>query len=274
MTLPRLAASLNWLLPGKTPHEGFPILRAMGFRAVEHVFPYAIPAPEMRELLSSNGLDLSLVYTPCRFEQGEWGFASTPGREAEFADSVAEAIDYGRQVGCRMIGILAGTIPEGADRMPYDDVFTANLAVAARMVRDAAMEISLEPIARARSAHYALHTLEQTAAVIEASGADDIGICFDTFHMALEGCDVNAAFDAYAERINYLQLGSPPGRTGPDQAATSGAGDVDLPAFLRHALPRCHAAWVGCEYVIPPTDLSQSVMRWADEFIMARKLIW
>ncbi|MBA3055064.1 MAG: TIM barrel protein [Sphingomonadales bacterium] len=274
MTLPRLAASLNWLLPGKTPQEGFPILRAMGFRAVEHVFPYPVPAPEMHELLSANGLDLSLIVTPCRFEQGEWGFASTPGREAEFADSVVAAIDYARQVGCRIIGTLAGTIPEGADRMPYDAVFAANLAVAARMVRDAGMEISLEPIARVRSPRFALHTLEQTAAVIDASGADSIGICFDTFHIALEGCDVNAAFDAYAERINYLQLGSPPGRTGPDQAGKPDAGEVDLPAFLRHALPRCHAAWVGCEYVIPQAEPAQSVMGWADEFIMARKLRW
>lgn len=263
MTAPRLAGSLDWMLKGMSPEDGFPILKAMGFDAVEHCFPYSRTPQEMSDLLKRNGLDISLIYTPCDFAGGDWGFASTPGREEEFAKSFAIALDYAQRVGCGVIGTLSGTIPEGADRTPYKEVLIANLAKAAKVARKAGVVISLEPIASERSPLFALNTMKQGGCVVRAVGDEALGLCFDTLHVALEKGSVTRTAREYRDLINYLQLGNPPDRLGP------GHGDLDIPYILREILPDTKAIWLGCEYVVAESERRTEAINWAKPFIDA-----
>lgn len=246
--------------------ESYHTARAMGFTAVEHNFPYDNPADVTQRLLEAHGLEMSLLYAPCQFEAGERGFACTPGREDEFEAGVETAVAYAQRVGCPLLGILAGEIRDQADRSRHIDVLTRNLARAAKIVRSAGMEITLEPITSARMPDFALHTLDQAASVIDAIGDDAIKLCFDTFHVALEKGGLINMFDAHASRINYIQIGNPPDRRGP------GCGELDLNYFLDYVLGRCTATWISCEYICEPRRSPADELKWAAPLLASGRL--
>ena len=85
-------------------------MRRYRFKAVELLSPYALPAAELKTLLSASGLQLVLLNTPPGGTDAAsieaawasktcWGTACLPGREAEFEASIAPALRYAAALG-------------------------------------------------------------------------------------------------------------------------------------------------------------------------------
>ncbi len=75
-----------------------------GFRAVEYMAPYLYDAREIAAVLKANGLTQALFNLPAGdWDQGERGLACLPGREAEFRDGLARAIEYAHAMGCERV---------------------------------------------------------------------------------------------------------------------------------------------------------------------------
>lgn len=256
---PRLVASMTWMFPGKGAAEGYAGAAALGFDAIEHSFPYDLDAESTAQLLAEHGLEMASMYAPCRFREGEKGYACVPGREVEFEQGVAIALDYARAVGCRLLGVLAGEIPAGAPKEPYLDVLVKNLQRAADAAASNGVAVMLEPICSRRIPNFALHTLAQGAAVLERVARANVSLCFDTFHVAMEAGSVIESFDRYRAQIGYFQIANTPGRNG------AGEGELDLPLIVDHVLRAGWDRWISCEYT--PAGAESAAMQWATPFI-------
>ena len=99
-TMPRFAANLSMMFNEVPFAERFAAAARAGFKGVEFLFPYELPAPEVARLLRANALENALFnLPPGDWAAGERGLASLPGREADFRASVEVAIEYALALG-------------------------------------------------------------------------------------------------------------------------------------------------------------------------------
>ena len=164
--MPRFAANLSMMFTERPFMERFDAAAAAGFAAVEFLFPYAHPAAEIRDALDRSGLALALFNAPPGdWEAGERGMASLAGREAEFRDSMALALDYAAVLRPHRLHIMAG-LAQGAEARPS---YIANLAHAARVAGKQAL--CIEPINSRDMPGYHLNTSTDALSVLDAVGA-------------------------------------------------------------------------------------------------------
>jgi hydroxypyruvate isomerase len=86
------------------------------------------------------------------------------------------------------------------------------------------------------------------------SGADNLRLLFDIYHLATNGDDVDAALASYADRIGHVQIADSPGRHEP------GSGILDIARYLDELSSIGYAGHVGLEYA--PTGASVDSFGW------------
>ena len=242
--MPRFSANLSLLFTERPLPERFAAARDAGFAGVEIQFPYAEPAQRLAEALRASGLPLVLHNLPAGdWAAGERGIAALPGREAEFRDGVAQAIDYAGALGCPQLNCLAGLGLPGTERARLLDVLSENLAFAADALKRAGLRLLIEPINDRDVPGFLLNRLDEAAAAIDAVGSDNLFLQADLYHMAMMGEDVSESLANHAPRVAHVQIADAPGRHEP------GTGTLDVPALFA-ALERLgYDGFVGCEYV-------------------------
>src|SRR3954465_11465261 len=89
--------------------ERFRAAAEAGFRRVEILFVHDLDAAAVDKALIDHKLELILFDPrPGNFANGERGLLSLPGREAEFLDSIVEAIAAAKRFGTPRINALVG----------------------------------------------------------------------------------------------------------------------------------------------------------------------
>ena len=90
----RFAANLSLMYNEHEFLDRFAAAASDGFKGVEFLFPYDHPADEIRLRLDGHGLTQALFNSPPgNWAAGERGIASLPGREEEFRQSIAKALE-------------------------------------------------------------------------------------------------------------------------------------------------------------------------------------
>ncbi len=111
------------------------------------MFPYQYDEKQLASLLSANGLRQVLFNAPVGdWARGDRGLASLPGRESQFKESIALALNYASTLACSRMHVMAGVIPPYADASQMRDVYCENLSWAAQRAADAGIELLIEPI--------------------------------------------------------------------------------------------------------------------------------
>ncbi|MFQ5566269.1 MAG: 2-oxo-tetronate isomerase [Paracoccaceae bacterium] len=235
--MPRFAANLTMLFTERPFLARFDAAAAAGFEAVEFLFPFAHPAAESRAALDGSGLALALFNTPPGdWQAGERGLAALAGREADFRDSMAKALDYAAVLQPHRLHVMAG-IAEGPEARA---VYIANLAHAAEAA--AGQGLCIEPINSRDMPGYHLNNSTDAVAVLDAVGAANLGLQFDLYHAQISEGDLTRRLEALMPRIVHVQVAGVPERHEPD------TGEVDF-AHLFGVLDRLgYAGFVGCEY--------------------------
>ena len=235
--MPRFAANLSMMFTERPFMARFDAAAAAGFDSVEFLFPYAHPAAEIRGALDRNGLELALFNAPPGdWEAGERGLASLKGREAEFRDSIARALDFAAVLQPRRIHVMAG-IAEGLEARA---VYLANLAHTAEAA--GAQGLCIEPINSRDMPGYHLNNSTDAVAVLDAVGAANLGLQFDLYHAQITEGDLTRRLEALMPRIAHIQIAGVPDRHEPD------TGEVNYP-HLFGVLDRLgYGGFVGCEY--------------------------
>ena len=143
----QFAANLTMLFNEFPFLDRFEQASKAGFKAVEFLFPYGIPAEDIKAKLDQYHLKLVLHNLPAgNWDGGERGIACLPDRIEEFKTGVAEAIRYAGILGVGQLNCLAGKVPAGADRAELHRTFVNNLRYAAAELKKAQLKLLVEPI--------------------------------------------------------------------------------------------------------------------------------
>jgi len=249
--MPKFAANLSMLFTELPFLDRFAAAAAVGFKAVEYMFPYEFEPHVLAERLQTNGLQQVLHnLPPGNWAAGERGIACLSDRVGEFQDGVGRAIEYATALNCPRLNCMAGLRPEGVSAASAEDVLVSNLSFAARELRKAGLTLLLEAINTFDMPGFLVCTTRQALAILDAVAADNLLYQYDIYHMQRMEGELAATLRAHLPRIGHVQLADNPGRHEP------GTGEINY-RFLLPLLDEIgYASWIGCEYRPATTTLA------------------
>lgn len=265
----RLAANLSMLFTEHDFLDRFAAAAAAGFQGVEYLFPYAYSTEDLRAALDSPGLSQVLFnLPPGDWDAGERGLTSLPGREAEFRDSVAEALHYAEALDCPRVHAMAGLLPENADettRAAYWETYISNLRYAAFEFSKKGKTLLVEPINPRDMPRFLLNTQAQARAVLEQVGAKNLRVQFDLYHCQIVEGDLIRNLETQFANIGHVQIAGVPERHEPDR------GEVHYPAVLDRLAALGYEGWVGCEY--RPAGATVAGLNWGQAYGLSGQVL-
>lgn len=225
--------------------------RDAGFDAVEFWWPFDTSAPRDNDVdafvaaIENAGVQLTgLNFAAGDMPAGDRGLLSDPAQVAAFRESVEVAIGIAERLGTKAFNALYGNRIDGVDPKEQDDIATENLAYAGKAADQIGAVVLVEPVSGAPL--YPLTRAADAIAVIDRvqaeHGVESLRLLADLYHLAVNGDDVGAAIDAYAQRIGHVQIADAPGRGEP------GTGALDIDGYLRQLAGHGYRGYVGLEY--------------------------
>jgi hydroxypyruvate isomerase len=234
--VPRFAANISLLYPEWPLLDRIAAAARDGFAAVEVQFPYEVPATEFRRALADARVQAVLLNTPPAAD-GQRGVAALPGREAEFAAGLAQAIDYARTIGAARLHVMAGA-PHASDDAAI--TYERNLVQAVCACAPHGLTPLIEPLNPRDAPGYFLDSLPRALDTI--ARVPGVRLQFDAYHVQILHGDVTRWLDAAWPAIGHVQVAGAPDRHEPDR------GELALPRFCAELDRRGYAGWVGAEY--------------------------
>ncbi|MDX2202293.1 MAG: 2-oxo-tetronate isomerase [Hyphomicrobiaceae bacterium] len=258
--MPRLAANVSMMYCEVGLLERFAAAARDGFRGVELQYPYELPARDLRARLDDSGIELVLINAPPGDQaKGERGLASLPGREDAFKASIATALEYARILGTGRLHVVAGVMPEGADRARHRDVYVRNIAHAADEARSLGVEVLIEPINPRDMPGFFLNTQAEAHAIRAEIGRENLKVQMDFYHCQIVEGDLTRRLERYLPGIGHVQIAGVPLRHEPDE------GEVNFTHILGLLDALGYAGWVGCEY--RPRAGTSAGLGWARQYL-------
>jgi hydroxypyruvate isomerase len=213
-------------------------------------------ASAVRAELARHGLTQLGINTPVG-RAGESGLAALPGREREWQQAFARALDYAAEIGARSVHCLAGCVPP-EQRPAAESVFVANLAGAAEAAAKAGIMLLIEPLNPRDRPDYFVSRVEHAADIVRKVSAPNLRIQFDFYHVQIVSGDLIRRFAAHLPLIGHVQIASVPERREPDE------GEVNYREILAALDALGYAGFVGCEY--RPRSRTEDGLAWARPF--------
>jgi hydroxypyruvate isomerase len=231
---------------------------AAGFAAVEIWWPFPTAVPGDREVdtfaraVEEAGVHLvGLNFFAGDMPGGDRGLVSWPARRSEFRDNIDVTIGLGRRLGCRAFNALYGNRLDDASPQEQDEVAIENLHLAATAAGAADAVVLIEPVSGAP--RYPLLTAADAVGVIDRvqgdTGAGNLQLLMDLYHLAVNDDDLDAAIAKHAARTGHVQIADVPGRNEP------GSGRLDLAGYLAKLASAGYRGYVGLEYKPSGTTL-------------------
>jgi hydroxypyruvate isomerase len=253
--MPRFAANISMMFTEVPFLDRFALAAKAGFTAVEFLFPYEHRPADIGARLKDNGLQQVLFNAPPGdWAQGERGVAALPGRQREFREGIARALEYATALSCPRLHVMAGLKPEG---VPHDTLlatYAANLAWCAEECGKAGVKPVIEPINHRDIPGFFLNTTDQAAAVIHAIGPERLGMQFDLYHCQVTEGDIIKRVEKHLPLIAHMQVADNPGRHEP------GTGEVNWPFVFDRIDALGFRGWIGCEY--RPATTTEAGLGW------------
>ena len=241
--MPKFAANLSMMFNEVPFPERFAAAAKAGFTAVEFLFPYDYAPAEVADWLTENGLRNALFnMPPGDFAGGERGIASLPGREAEFREGVAKAVEYALALGTPTVHCMAGLFPEGADRARHRALYIENVRFAAQEMAKHGRVLVIEPINPRDMPSYFLNTQAEGHAICKEIGLPNLKVQMDFYHCQIVEGDLTMTFKKYFAGIGHVQIASVPARHEPDE------GEVNYRHIFKLLDEMGYDGYVGCEY--------------------------
>lgn len=253
--MPRFSAHLTQLFTEIPFMSRFDAAAKAGFRACELRFPYDYPPQALAQRLMDSGLLNILFNLPAGdWAAGERGIAALPGREQEFRDGLARALEYAEVLGTQMLHAMVGKVPAGADRVRCREVLSENLHYAAQVLAQTDRTLTIEPINPRDVKDYFLTTQAEAHAIRKAVGATNLKVQLDFYHTQIVEGDLATTLRQHIEHIGHVQIAGVPDRHEPDE------GEVNYRFLFRLLDTLNYSGWVGCEYV--PRGRTEDGLGW------------
>ena len=229
-------------------------VKAAGFDAVEFWWPFETSVPGDAEItrferaVTDAGVRLTgLNFNAGDMPAGDRGLVSWVGRASEFRDNADVVAGIGARLGCTSFNALYGNRQDGHKPEAQDHLAVENLAAAAAAVGRIGGTVLLEPVSGAP--RYPLLTARDALGVIarvkEDTGAENIKLLADFYHLSVNGDDVGAVIEQHAGDFGHLQIADTPGRGAP------GTGGLPLEQWIARSRERGYEGLIGLEYKAP-----------------------
>ena len=254
----RLAANLSTMFPHLPFLERFDAAADAGFKGVEFLFPYELPATTIAERADRRGLDIVLFNLPAGdWDAGERGIAAMSDRVADFRASVALALEYARVLRCPRLHLMAGKVRADEEARA---MLVKNITYAADAAARDGIDILVEPInTRVDMPGYFYATSAKALSVMDEVARPNVRLQYDIYHMQIMEGDLARTIARLLPRIGHMQLADNPGRAEP------GSGEINYPWLLRHIDRLGYSGWIGCEY--RPASDTRAGLTWAESFL-------
>ena len=247
----RFSANLGFLWTEMTLPDAIRAAKAAGFAAVECHWPYDMPAEDVRAALEETGLPmLGLNTRRGDVAAGENGLTALPGREAEAAAAIAEALDYAAAVGAGAVHVMSGFAEGDAAR----ETLVGHLRAASERAAALGVTLLIEPLNRFDAPGYFLQTCEQAADLIDTLGRTNLKLMFDCYHVARTQGDVLRRLADFLPVTGHIQFASVPDRGAPDH------GEIAYPWLFDQIKTLGWSAPLGAEY--KPGGLTDDTLGW------------
>ncbi|OBS70865.1 hypothetical protein A6R68_00607 [Neotoma lepida] len=246
----RFSANVSWLfpeLPGLA--ERLQAAGRAGFEAAEVAWPYAEPPQALASAARAAGLRLVLINTPRGDqEKGEMGLGAVPGRQVAFREGLEQAVLYAKALDCPRIHLMAGRVPQGADRAAVrgemEAVFLENLRHAAGVLAQENLVGLLEPInTRITDPQYFLDTPQQAAAILQKVGRPNLQLQMDIFHWQIMDGNLTGNIREFLPIVGHVQVAQVP-----DRGEPGSSGELDFSYLFQLLEDEGYQGFVGCEY--------------------------
>jgi hydroxypyruvate isomerase len=243
------SANLTLLWPELPVLERFRAAARAGFRRVEILFVHDLDLDAVERLLNELQLELVLFDPrPGDWAKGERGLLSLPGREAEFMDTLREAVANAQRLRTPRLNCLAGI---QTDRERGRQTAVKNLKAAAPLAAAAGMTLLVEAINNVDMPGYFLRDPDEAADLVRAAGSPRVRLQLDQYHAAMAGQDARESLRKHRALVEHVQIADVPGRHQP------GTGSQPLDAFLEDLDAGGYQGCTGLEYKpLGPTDES------------------
>jgi len=231
--------------------------REAGFTAVEFWWPFDSPTPPDAEVsafiqaVEDAGVQLSgLNFAAGDMGAGDRGLLSDPSAITAFRDNVDVAVGIAEALGTRAFNALYGNRDETQSAAAQDAVAEENLAFAAHAAARIGGTVLIEPVSGAPL--YPLKTAADAVAVMDRvhhdSGATNIRLLADLYHLCVNGDDISAAIATFGHRVGHVQIADAPGRAEP------GTGHISIDDHLRQLWATGYDGYIGLEYKATQPD--------------------
>ncbi|NQW95107.1 MAG: hydroxypyruvate isomerase [Polaromonas sp.] len=253
--MPKFAANLTMLFTEHDFLDRFEHAAKAGFTAAEFLFPYAFAASDIAQRLKNFGLTLVLHNLPAgNWDAGERGIACHPDRVGEFRAGVATAITYAKALGVKQLNCLAGKTPPGVSDEVLRQTFVSNLRFAAAELKQAGLNLLIEPINTFDIPSFYLNRTAQAVAILDEVGASNAFVQYDIYHAQRTEGELASTLQKHLPRIGHIQLADNPGRHEP------GTGEINYPFLFTHLEQLGYSGWIGCEY--KPATTTEAGLGW------------
>lgn len=255
--MPRFSANISMMFTELPFELRFAAAAEAGFNAIECLFPYALPAEQVAELLNSQQLAVSVFnLSPGDWDGGERGLAALAGREQQFAQSVEQALHYATAMGAKQLHVMAGIASWDEDSLTR---YCDNLRLACKLAKQRGITLMIEPINPRDMPGYLLNNCDQALEVIERVGCDNLRLQWDIYHHQIVRGDVLTSLERLLPYIQHIQIASVPKRQEPV------AGELNYPAIFEALDELGYVGWVGCEY--RPAGATLDGLEWLQPWV-------
>ena len=267
MTSTPFAVNCSILLTDRDVPARLDAVRQAGFAAVEFWWPFASATPSDAEVeafvtaVRNSGLQLvALNLFAGDMPAGDRGVVSWPGREDELRRSTELAARIGGELNCRLFNALYGNRRPDVDAAAQDDLAVQNLGTVATELARVEGTVLVEPVSGADA--YPLRTADDVVAVLDRvereTGAGNLALLLDVYHVATNGDDVLGAIDRHRSRIAHVQVADAPGRGAP------GSGELALQTWIDRLRSVGYQGVLALEYRSDETD----PFTWRDQGVL------
>lgn len=240
--------------------DRFGAAAADGFKGVEMRSPFEETKQVLGERLAANDLELVLFNFPAgNWGKGERGIACLPGREDEFRQSLATALDYATALNCKRLNCLAGLTPAGVSHEVVEATLVGNLRHAATVLADHGIKLQLEAINQRDNPGGFVSTTAHYERIAEQVRHDNLFLQYDFYHMQVMQGDLVPTYARLRDRIAHVQVADTPGRNEP------GTGEINYRYVFAELDRLGYDGYVGCEYK-PKAGTSEGLI-WMKELL-------
>lgn len=257
MDVPGYAVNCSILMKDRSIAERLKAVREAGFGAVEFWWPFAEAVPNPAEVdafvdtVRRSGLSLvGLNLYAGDMAGGDRGVVAWPDRTDELMANVEVVRRIGEELGCRAFNALYGNRRPDYSAAEQDACAERVLGSIAAELAGIGGTVLIEPVSG--TPEYPLKTADDAVAVIDrvaaASGARNLALLLDVYHLAANGDDVPSASERHRRRIGHVQLADFPGRGAP------GTGELPLADWLADLGAGGYTGWTALEYSATEAD--------------------